>query len=253
GDDLMPSIETLRDSVREMDNGAELPAALLSANAYLGAFPIAAALAAGADVVLTGRCVDSALALGPLIHAFGWQADDWDRLAAGSLAGHLIECGAQATGGLFTDWREVEGWDDIGYPIVECDADGGFTLTKPSGTGGLVTPATVAEQMLYEVGDPAAYLLPDVICDMTGVRLTEIGFDRVRVEGARGRPPSGCYKACATWADGYRLSTTLTLGGIAASAKARATGAALIGRARAAFAAFGYEDFDETRIEALGA
>lgn len=253
GDDLMPSIETLRDSVREMDSGAELPAALLSANAYLGAFPIAAALAAGADVVLTGRCVDSALALGPLIHEFGWREDDWDRLAAGSLAGHLVECGAQATGGLFTDWDQVPNWADIGYPIVECAADGSLVVTKPQGTGGLVTPATVAEQMLYEIGDPAAYLLPDVICDFTGVTMRQDGPDRVRVAGARGRPASGSYKACATYLDGYRLSTTLTIAGIGATAKARATGAALLDRARDALAGRGLEDFDETLVEALGA
>lgn len=254
GDDLMPGIEALRArGIREMDSGAALPPALLSANAYLGAFPIAAALAAGADVVLTGRCVDSALALGPLVHEFGWSADDWDRLAAGSLAGHLIECGAQATGGLFTDWESVPDWADIGYPIVECEADGGFVVTKPAGTGGLVSPATVAEQMLYEVGDPAAYLLPDVTCDFTTVTLAQDGPDRVRVAGVRGRPPSGDYKVCATHLDGYRLSTTLTIAGIGAAAKARATGAALISRARAALAARGIEDFEETLVEALGA
>jgi hypothetical protein len=254
GDDLMPSIGALRDrGTAEMDTGAALPPALLSANAYLGAFPIAAALAAGADVVLTGRCVDSALALGPLIHQFGWAADDWDKLAAGCLAGHLIECGAQATGGLFTDWDQVPDWADIGYPVVECAADGSLVVTKPAGTGGLVAPATVAEQMLYEVGDPAAYLLPDVACDFTGVTLSQDGPARVRVAGARGRPASGSYKACATYLDGYRLSTTLTIAGIGAAAKARATGAALLDRTRAALAARGLEDFDETLIEALGA
>ncbi len=254
GDDLMPAMEGLRArGLREMESGAALPPALLSANAYLGAFPIAAALAAGADMVLTGRCVDSALALGPLVHEFGWSAQDWDRLAAGSLAGHLIECGAQATGGLFTDWESVPDWADIGYPIVECEADGGFVVTKPAGTGGLVSPATVAEQMLYEVGDPAAYLLPDVTCDFTAVTLAQDGPDRARVAGVRGRPPSGDYKVCATYLDGYRLSTTLTVAGIAAAAKARATGAALITRARAALAARGLGDFEETLVEALGA
>lgn len=253
GDDLMPSIENLRGGVRETDSGAKLPAALLSANAYLGAFPIAAALAAGADVVLTGRCVDSALALGPLIHEFGWREDDWDRLAAGSLAGHLVECGAQATGGLFTDWDQVPNWADIGYPIVECAADGSLVVTKPEGTGGLVTPATVAEQMLYEIDDPVAYLLPDVICDFTAVAMRQDGPDRVRVAGASGRPASGSYKACATYLDGYRLSTTLTIAGMGAAAKARATGAALLDRARDALAARGLEDFDETLVEALGA
>ena len=254
GDDLLGRAEGLRArGVVEMTTGATLPPALLSANAYLGARPIAAALAAGADVVLTGRCVDSALALGPLIHEFGWPADDFDRLAAGSLAGHLIECGAQATGGLFTDWQAVEGWADIGYPIVECAADGAFVLTKPPGTGGLVTPATTAEQMLYEVGDPAAYLLPDVTCDFTGVVMAQAGPDRVRVTGARGRPPPRDYKVSATWLDGFRLSMTLTIVGSDAAAKARRTGEALLARTRAMLRARNLADYRETRIELLGA
>jgi len=254
GDDLLGRADELRArGVAEMTSGATLPPALLSANAYLGARPIAAALAAGADVVLTGRCVDSALALGPLIHEFGWPADDYDRLAAGSLAGHLIECGAQGTGGLFTDWQAVEGWADIGYPIVECAADGSLVLTKPPGTGGLVTPATTAEQMLYEVGDPAAYLLPDVTCDFSAVVMAQAGPDRVRVTGARGRLPPADYKVSATWLDGFRLSMTLTIVGIDAAAKARRTGEALLARTRAMLRAQNLADYRETRIELLGA
>lgn len=254
GDDLMPRLDRLRAAgIREMFTGAPLPERPLSVNAYLGAFPIAAALARGADIVITGRCVDSALVLGPLLHAFGWGAADWDLLAAGSLAGHIVECGAQATGGLFTDWRLSAPWEDIGYPIVECAADGTFTVTKPEGTGGLVARGTVAEQMLYEVGDPAAYVLPDVVCDFTQVTLEETGRDRVRVRGARGRPAPGCYKVSATWLDGYRLSTTLTLCGAEAAAKARQTGEALLARTRAMFRARGLADYDETLIETLGA
>ncbi len=254
GDDVMKLVPDLKArGVREMFTGEPLPDRLLSANAYFGAFPIAAALDAGADVVITGRCVDSALALGPLIHEFGWRPEDHDRLAAGSLAGHIIECGAQATGGLFTDWREVPGWDDIGYPIVECAADGGFVLTKPEGTGGLVTPATAAEQMVYEIGDPAAYVLPDVTCDFTEVRMRQDGPHRVRIEGARGRPPSPDYKVSATHLDGYRLTFTLTIGGAEAAAKARATGEALIARTRAAFRARGWPDYRAVLVEVLGA
>lgn len=253
GDDLMPKIEALRPAVREMTTGEPLPEKLLSANAYLGALPIAAALDAGADIVITGRCVDSALVLGALIHAFRWAPDDYERLAAGSLAGHILECGAQATGGIFTDWDQVERWEDIGYPIAECSADGSMVITKPVGTGGLVSTATVAEQMLYEVGDPAAYLLPDVTADFTQVTLQQVGPDRVRASGARGRPPSPKYKVSATWLDGYRLSTTLTVIGADAAAKARRIGEAVLARTRAMFRARNLGDYRATLIEALGA
>ncbi|SMF04566.1 Protein of unknown function [Tistlia consotensis] len=254
GDDLSGETERLRAlGVREMFTGAALPERLASVNAYLGAFPIARALAAGADVVITGRCVDSALALGPLIEAFGWGERDYDRLAAGSLAGHLIECSTQATGGIFTDWRTVEGWDRMGYPIAECRADGGFELTKPAGTGGLVAPATVAEQLVYEIGDPAAYLLPDVACDFSAVRLEQAGPDRVRVSGARGRPPTGRYKVSATWPDGYRAAVTMMIGGREAAAKARRVAEAILARVRRQFAEAGFGDFAETLVEVLGA
>lgn len=162
GDDVLPLGDRLRSAdVRDVSSARPMPKELLTANAYLGALPIKAALDAGADIVITGRCADSALALGVLMHEFGWAADDYDRLAAGSLAGHVLECGPQATGGIHTDWESVPGWENIGYPIAECRADGSFVLTKPEGTGGLVAPPVIAEQVLYEVGDPAAYLLPD--------------------------------------------------------------------------------------------
>lgn len=253
GDDLMAQADELRRAgTAEMTSGAPLPESLMSMNAYLGAIPIARALASGADIVVTGRCVDSALALGPLMHELGWAADDFDLLAAGSLAGHIIECGAQCTGGLFTDWDQVPGWENIGYPVVECAADGSFVVTKPPGTGGLVTRGTVSEQLLYEIGDPAAYILPDVICDFTGVTIEDVGENRVRVAGARGRAPTASYKVSATYMDGWRMTAQLTIGGIDAVAKARRTAEAVLARTRRMFQQMNLGDYRETRIEALG-
>ena len=256
GDDVMPLIPTLREAdppARELQSGVPLPERIVTANAYLGALPIKAALDAGANVVITGRCVNSAVTLGVLMHEFGWSADDYDRLAAGSLAGHIIECGCQATGGLFTDWDSVPDWAHIGYPIVECGFDGCFTVTKPAGTGGLVAPAVVAEQMLYEIGDPSAYLLPDVTCDFTGVTLIAKGPQRVTVHGARGRAPTSTYKVCATYVDGFKLSTQLTIVGFDAEAKARRTGEAIVQRTSELLAARGLVPFTDTMIEMLGA
>lgn len=254
GDDVMPLVPKLREEgVREMSSGAPLPARLASANAYLGALPIARALDRGADVVITGRCVDSAVTLGALIHAFGWASDDYDRLAAGSLAGHLIECGCQATGGLFTDWEDVPRWEEIGYPILECSADGTFVVTKPPGTGGLVTPAVLAEQLLYEIGDPAEYVLPDVVWDFTGVRMEPAGTDRVRVSGVHGAAPTDHYKISATYVDGFRCSAQLTIIGIDAVRKAERTGQAILERTRALFRTLGLPDYPATHVEVLGA
>lgn len=255
GDDLFRAADAFRDQgVVEMFSGAPFPARVASVNAYLGATPIAAALEAGADVVLTGRCVDSALVLGPLIHEFGWREDDYDRLSAGSLAGHVIECGVQATGGIFTDWRQSsESWPDMGFPIAECEPEGAFVLTKPEGTGGLVARAAVAEQIMYEVGDPAAYLLPDVTCDWRHVRLAQVGENRVRVTGARGAPPSATYKVSATYPDGYRAAATLMIVGRDAVLKAEAVGRAVLARSRRLILEAGFEDFAETSIESLGA
>ena len=253
GDDLLGRAAELRAAgVCEIDSGASLPAAPWSINAYLGAAPIAAALAAGADIVVTGRCVDSALALGPLMHEFNWATDDYDRLAAGSLVGHLIECGAQCTGGLFTDWQEVPGWDDMGFPIAECLADGSCIITKPAGTGGLVSVPTVAEQLVYEIGDPARYLLPDVTCDFSQVALGEAGPQRVRVSGARGLPPTTQYKASVTYMDGYRATATMMIGGREARAKAERVADAILTRTRRLFASRGLPDYRETSVEVLG-
>ncbi len=245
GDDLLPRLEELRAmDLRDLATGAPMPERLLSINAYLGGFPIAAALDAGADIVVTGRCVDSALVLGPLIHEFGWAPEDYDRLAAGSLAGHLLECGAQATGGNFTDWQDVaEGWDDMGFPIAEVRQDGSFVVTKPEGTGGLVTPLSLGEQMLYEIGDPRAYLLPDVVCDFTQVRLAQAGKDRVEVMGARGRAPTGTYKVSATYPGGFGCVGTMVVAGFDAAERAWRNGEAILKKTGRMLAEAGLGDF----------
>ena len=253
GDDLVTRASTFRDAgVTEMFSFASFPRRVASVNAYLGALPIARALDAGCDVVITGRCVDSAVTLGVLMHEFGWGADAYDRLAQGTLAGHLIECGAQCTGGLFTDWETVPDWENIGFPIVEASADSSFVITKAAGTGGLVTPATVGEQLLYEIGDPRAYLVPDVSCDFTQVRMTQQAEHHVLVSGAIGRAPTAQYKVSATYADGFRNTGFLTIAGADAVRKAQRTGAALLTRMQRMLAARGLPPFTETRIEVLG-
>jgi Acyclic terpene utilisation family protein AtuA len=252
GDDVLPLAAAMRAAGTLGMSGEPLPERLVTANAYLGALPVAQALDAGADIVITGRCVDSAVTLGVLMHEFGWAADDFDRLAAGSLAGHIIECGCQATGGLHTDWAAVPDWANIGYPIVECRGDGSFVVSKPPQSGGLVTPATVGEQLLYEIGDPAHYLLPDVVCDFRQVRMEQAGPDRVLVTGARGRPPTDTYKVSATTPAGFKVSGQLTIVGIDAAAKARRTGEALLERGRRLLRESGFADFVAANIELLG-
>lgn len=254
GDDAIDQIEAFRAAgVTDMGSGLPIPEKMLSINAYLGARPVAEALAQGAQVVITGRSVDSALALGALVHEFGWSFDDYDKLSAGSLVGHLLECGAQATGGLHTDWQDVERWEDIGYPIAECRADGVVWMTKPEGTGGLVNPAVIGEQLLYEIGDPAAYALPDVLCDFRAVTTTAAGHNRVEVAGARGRPPSGNYKMTGTFVDGYKISVQMTIMGIDAALKAERTGEALLARVRRFLRERNIGDFTEVLVELLGA
>ena len=253
GDDISERIPALREAgVRDMFTGESLPERVLSANAYLGALPIARALAAGADIVITGRGVDSAVTLGPLIHEFNWADDDYDRFAGASLAGHIIECGCQATGGLHTDWQDIPDWPDIGYPVIECHDDGSFVVTKPEGTGGRVLRAAVAEQMLYEVGDPGAYLLPDVSCDFRNVHIEQLGPDRVGVRGARGLAPTNQYKVSATQLDGYRCAGAMVIVGIDAAAKARRTGEAIVERTRRILRTQGLPDYTATAIELFG-
>jgi len=250
GDDLRPHLSSLKAAGHpDMFTHAPFPDGVISANTYFGAFPVALALAQGADIVVTGRVVDSALALGPLIHEFGWGSDDHDLLAAGTLAGHLLECGAQVTGGTFTDWRDVPDWANIGYPIGECHADGSLVITKPAGTGGLVSVGTVAEQLLYEVSDPADYIVADVRCDFSTVQLEQIAPDRVLVSGARGRPPTDSLKACVTFDKGWRGIAYQPVIGEDAAEKATRQAEALFARARQLLRARNLPDF--TRTEAI--
>lgn len=254
GDDVGALMPALRErGVRDMFTGEPLPDKVLSANAYLGAAPIAAALAAGAEVVITGRCVDSAVTLGPLMHEFGWRSSDHDLLASGSLAGHIIECGCQATGGLHTDWEDIPDWAHIGYPVVECHADGSFVVTKPEGTGGKVIAANVAEQMLYEIGDPGAYLLPDVSCDFREVTIVQQGESRVHVSPAKGRAPTPHYKVSATQLDGFRCAGSMVMIGIDAERKARRTAEAILERTGEILRDSGLPPFTSTYIEVIGA
>lgn len=230
GDDLTDRTAEIVASHTDMNSGEPLAGEMASVTAYTGALPIAQALGAGADIVITGRAVDSALVLGPLIHEFGWPADDYDSLAAGSLIGHVIECGAQAAGGLFTDWRDVPDWADASFPIAECRADGTAVFTKVEGSGGLVSIGTVSEQATYEIGDPQRYYLPDVTCDLTGVRLEQVGPDRVGFSGAKGYPPTATYKGSAIVREGWRATVSFVLRGLDAAAKAERVAESLLRR-----------------------
>lgn len=257
GDDLMPGLEDITATApSEMFSGAAFPDAksVGSVNAYLGAFPIADALNRGADIVITGRCVDSAVTLGACIHHFGWTADDLDQLAGGSLAGHIIECGPQTTGGNFTDWEQVAGsYHNIGYPIAEIYSDGSFDVTKPEGTGGLVSVGTVSEQMLYEIGDPRAYHLPDVICDFADVEITQKTDDLVHVSAATGRGVPAAYKTCLTHHAGWRGGQYFSFYGRAAKQRAQAFADAVFTRCANLMKTAGLADFTETSVEILGA
>lgn len=257
GDDLIDKKADLaKGAFAEMFSGEAFPdpEKILSINAYLGAFPIARALAEGADIVITGRSVDSAVTLGACIHEFGWTPDDLEKLAQGSLAGHILECGPQATGGNFTDWELViDRLADIGYPIAEVASDGTFICTKPEGTGGIVNVGTVSEQMLYEIGDPQAYMLPDVVCDFSAVEVTQVGADRVRVSGAIGYPAPDTYKVSATFADGFRGGLTMSFYGLDASRKAELFSDAVFERARRTLRSLNLGDYLETSVEVIGA
>ena len=273
GDDILPSkpelsLKNVFTSFEPL-NGVGKPEStfseedsLLSLNAYLGAEPIVCALNSGAQIIVTGRVVDSALVLAPLAYSYNWDlsptSSDLDLIASASLAGHIIECGAQCTGGNFTDWRDGAfsangGWANMGYPIVEFQRNGSFVVTKPAKTGGIVSKLSVAEQMLYEVLDPANYLLPDVNLDISRVTLTQLGVDRVHVSGAKGRPPTPWLKCTAIKQEGYRIEGTLVIPGFEARQKAIILGEALIQRANMILEGMKMPLIADYRIETPGA
>lgn len=246
GDDILDRLDELIASgvsFNNLDDGRPLSAirdTVLSANVYISSFPAAEALRGGADIVVSGRSTDPGLVLSPLIAEFGWREDQWDLLAGGTVAGHVIECGAQCTGGNFSRWWEVEGWDHLGYPVLECSPDGTFVVTKHDGTGGLVSVDTVAEQLVYEMGDPRRYLTPDCVVDFSTVQLEQQGKDRVRVHGIRGDEATDSYKVSISYLEGYKATGQLTVAGPDALAKARVCADALWGRLRRS--GFEYED-----------
>ena len=254
GDDILPRLDELLAKgipLADMDTGrllSEIRSGVLSANAYLGAWPVVQALAEGAQVVVTGRVTDTGLTLAPLIHRFGWGAEAWDLLAAGTIAGHIIECGAQCSGGNYlAGWPAVAGLEDVGYPIVEAEPDGSFTVTKHPGTGGAVTVASVTEQLVYEMGDPREYITPDCVADFTTIHLEQGGPDRVHVSGIRGRPATEFLKVSIAYAAGFKAVGTLVYAWPDALAKAREADRVL----RARMERLGLK-FDEVLTEFVG-
>lgn len=215
GDDILDQITELTSQgheLKNMDTGepiTDVADQLLSANVYFGADPVVKALEAGADVIITGRVTDTGLCLGPMIYEFGWSMDDYDKMAAGTVAGHILECGAQSSGGNYTDWKEIENFADIGFPIVEATSDGNFTVTKHEQTGGIINLKSIKEQLLYEIGDPADYITPDCVADFTSIQLDQKEKSRVQVYGITGSAPTDFYKVSASYKYGYKLSATL--------------------------------------------
>ena len=256
GDDVLARLPELMgegETFANLDDGrplAEVRDRILSANVYIGAAAVADCLGEGADIVIGGRITDPALVAGPLLHEFGWRRDDWDKLAAATVAGHIVECGPQCTGGNFTAWREVDDYVRIGYPIVEASPDGTFVVTKHAGTGGLVDRRTVASQLLYEMGDPRRYLGPDCTADFTSVQLEQEAKDRVRVSGVRGGPPTDTYKVSISYENGWKAAGQLTVSGPDAVAKARLCADIVFGRL--AFDGVTFEAHEKL-IELLGA
>ncbi|WP_440998697.1 acyclic terpene utilization AtuA family protein [Fodinibius sp. SL11] len=253
GDNILGDLDTLiadDHPLNNMETGEPITSVkdeLLSANVYFGSRPIVEALNKGADIVVTGRVTDTGLTLAPMIHEFDWSFDDYDKMSAGTIAGHIIECGAQVSGGNFTDWQKVDDFLDIGFPIIEANPDGSFYVTKHEYTGGLISEQTVKEQLLYEIGDPTEYITPDCIADFTSVNLEEAGPNRVKVSGIKGRPETDTYKISASYNDGYKLSSTLVYSWPQALKKAQKAGEILQDRADAL--GLEYEDF---RVEYVG-
>lgn len=217
GDNILPRMDELiaeGNEMRNMEDGtpiAEVKDKLLSANVYLGAAGVVEALKQGANIILTGRVTDTGLTLAPMIHEFGWSMEDWDKIAAGTVAGHINECGAQASGGNFLgDWKSLPDMANIGFPIIEAYPDGSFIVTKHEGTGGAVTRETVSEQLLYEIGNPEEYITPDCVADFSSIQLQDEGNNRVRVFGIKGKPATPFYKVSASYADGYVAFSSLT-------------------------------------------
>lgn len=254
GDNILDDIDELAEqggTLENMETGENLDSVrerLLSANVYLGAAPIVEALRQGAQIVITGRTTDTGLTLAPMIHEFGWSMEDWDLMAAGTIAGHIIECGAQASGGNYMgDWRGVPDLVNVGFPIIEAYPSGEFVVTKHESTGGLVNRGTVSEQCLYEIGDPTSYITPDVTADFTSIHLEDLGNDRVRVFGIRGNPNTPTYKVSMSYSDGFSAFATLGYAWPEALDKARAADQILRGRLEG----LGLE-YDEIRTEFVG-
>ncbi len=255
GDDIMDRLDSFLArgiELKSMDTGeplAAVRASVQSANVYFGAWPVVDALAKGAEIVITGRVTDTGLALAPMIHEFGWKADDWNLLSAGTIAGHTIECGAQSTGGnCQVDWQTIPHLEDVGYPIVEAEPDGTFCLTKHAGTGGRITVASVKEQLLYEMGDPHEYITPDCVADFTTIHLDQAGPDRVRFSGIRGRAATEFYKVSISYSAGFKAIGSMVYAWPDAYEKARAADRIL----RQRLERLGLR-FDAVRTEFLGA
>ena len=254
GDDILGRLDDLKSMgilLDNMETGEKLDAIrarVMSANVYFGAWPIVEALKQGAQVIITGRTTDTGLTLAPMIHEFGWKEDDWDRIAAGTIAGHILECGGQSSGGNFSaDWRSVPDLAHIGFPIAEASPDGGIVITKHENTGGLVSMQTVKEQLMYEIGDPTRYITPDCVADFTSIRLEDEGRNRVRMRGVKGKPATEFYKVSMSYLDGYTAFGTLTYAWPDALEKAKAADGIL----RTRLTDLGLT-FDEVRTEFMG-